>query len=76
MEREQLVDVQELSKYLGISVNAIYRFTSEKSSNDTIPAYKIGQRVRFRISEVNVWLETKAKGKATENGDLTPESSL
>ena len=76
MNKERLIDVNDLAEYLGISIYGIYRMTSQKASEQTIPYYKIGRRCRFKLSEIDIWLEAKAKGKATENGDLTKTSSF
>ncbi|NQU74188.1 MAG: helix-turn-helix domain-containing protein [Candidatus Omnitrophica bacterium] len=43
---------QELSEYLGISLQAIYEWTSQKR----IPHIKLGRLVKFDIIEGDRWL--------------------
>jgi excisionase family DNA binding protein len=54
---EKLLDVDELSAWLGIEKSTIYAWTSKKN----IPHIKLGQKVlRFRLNEVLDWLSEKS----------------
>ena len=54
----KLLDVQEASNMLHLSVSTLYKMTCRK----TIPYIKIGSRVLFDEKELNEWL----KGKIVE----------
>lgn len=51
------IGVTELASILGCSQAHIYRLSSER--RDLPPMVKIGQLVRFRISDVEKWLESR-----------------
>ena len=57
---EKLLTIAALSAYLSLPKSSIYRLTS----TGKIPHVKIGQLCRFRLSEIDSWLEANAKGKA------------
>jgi excisionase family DNA binding protein len=48
-----LLSVPELSAYLGIKSKTLYA----KIEAGEIPHYRIGRLVRFRLDEINIWLE-------------------
>ena len=52
---ERLLNINELAQMLGVEQSTIYAWTHQK----TIPFIKIGKLVRFRLSDVESWLETK-----------------
>lgn len=57
MDQEQqnsLLTVSELSDYLHIKVKTIY----SKVAAGEIPHYRIGHLIRFRLDEIDVWLES------------------
>ena len=45
--------IQDLSNYLGIKTSTLYAWVGEKK----IPHYKVGQLVRFKKSEIDLWME-------------------
>jgi excisionase family DNA binding protein len=49
--------IQDLSKYLGIKTSTLYAWVGEKR----IPHYKVGQLVRFKRSEIDLWMEGNRK---------------
>jgi excisionase family DNA binding protein len=52
-----LLSVPELSAYLGIKPKTLYA----KIEAGEIPHYRIGRLVRFRLDEINEWLESCRK---------------
>lgn len=50
---KEIMDVKELSKYLGIGKSKIYQLIREKK----IPASKIGRQYRFSKSVIDSWLK-------------------
>ena len=55
MARE-VMDIRQASDYLGISGDTLYRYASE----GFIPAFKLGNRWRFRKSLVDAWMDEKS----------------
>lgn len=53
-QKTNLLTVSELSDYLHIKVKTIY---SKVEAGD-IPHYQIGHLIRFRLNEIDVWLES------------------
>ena len=52
---DPLLTVKELAKLIKKSTSWIYK----ESMKDTIPRYKIGGELRFKMSEVEAWFEAK-----------------
>jgi len=54
---DNLVTRTELSEKLGLSESYISKLMSEGN----LPYFKIGRSVRFRLTEVVVWLQTRRR---------------
>ena len=52
----EVMDIRQASEYLGISDDTLYRYASEGS----IPAFKLGNRWRFRKSLLDAWMDEKS----------------
>ena len=51
---KELCDIKTIAEYLNVSVPYIRKLVYSKR----IPHYKIGNRLKFDIKEINEWLET------------------
>ena len=64
MERlREVMTLREASQYLGISPDTLYKYLGEKS----IPAFKLGNRWRFKKTTLDRWMEMQSEhgaGKA------------
>jgi len=63
MRYDRLVAVPEAAEFLGISPGSLRNLVWKRE----VPCYKIGARVRFKISELQIWIEQfeqKAAAKA------------
>ena len=62
--KHKLITVPKLSEYLHIKEKNIYA----KVEAGEIPHYRIGRLIRFRLDEIEAWLETcrNQKGQVTE----------
>ena len=54
--RDRLVSIPELADYLGVPVATIYRW---RYTRDGPIGYRVGRHVRYRIPDVEAWLETQ-----------------
>jgi excisionase family DNA binding protein len=50
---KEILNVDELSEYLGIKKSSLYSKVERKE----IPHYKIGHLVRFKKSDIDLWME-------------------
>jgi excisionase family DNA binding protein len=48
----EVMDIRQASDYLGISGDTLYRYASE----GLIPAFKLGNRWRFKRSLLDTWM--------------------
>lgn len=55
---ENLLTIEELGKYLKLSVRTLYPMAKEGK----IPGVKVGGSWRFRLSEVNKWIDDNKEG--------------
>jgi excisionase family DNA binding protein len=65
---EPLLTARQLAELLGFSAATIVDWAEAGS----VPAFKVGGRLRFRMSEVEAWLETKRAGAGREEVSPTP----
>jgi excisionase family DNA binding protein len=49
------MNIREASQYLGISPDTLYRYIYE----DQIPAFKLGNRWKFKKTLLDQWIERK-----------------
>jgi excisionase family DNA binding protein len=67
MERlKEVMTLREASQYLGITPDTLYKYLGDKS----IPAFKLGNRWRFKKDLLDRWMERKS-----EQTELRSESS-
>ncbi len=57
----EVMDIRQASDYLGISGDTLYRYASE----GFIPAFKLGNRWRFRKSLLDSWMDEKSGVKTS-----------
>ncbi len=51
----EVMNVKEASEYLGISPDTLYRYVYD----DKIPAFKLGNRWKFKKTILDKWIERK-----------------
>ena len=54
--QREVMDIHECAAYLGISRDTLYRHAMA----GTIPAFKLGNRWRFKRSQVDEWMDRKS----------------
>jgi excisionase family DNA binding protein len=58
MERlKEVMTLREASQYLGITPDTLYKYLGDKS----IPAFKLGNRWRFKKDLLDRWMERKSE---------------
>jgi excisionase family DNA binding protein len=55
-EPREVMDIRQASEYLGISPDTLYKYASE----GTIPAFKLGNRWRFKRSLMDGWMDDQS----------------
>jgi excisionase family DNA binding protein len=56
MAPREVMDIRQASDYLGISGDTLYRYASE----GFIPAFKLGNRWRFKKTLLDSWMDEKS----------------
>ncbi len=52
----EVMDIRQAAEYLGISPDSLYKYASE----NVIPAFKLGNRWRFKRSLLESWMERQS----------------
>lgn len=66
MTRE-VMDIRQAADYLGISADSLYKYASE----NVIPAFKLGNRWRFKRSLLESWMERESLVSVAANQPKT-----
>ena len=61
---ERLLTARELADYLGFAPATVVDWAEQGK----VPAFKVGGRLRFRLSEVEDWLEASRRGPRVPDG--------
>jgi excisionase family DNA binding protein len=62
-EVREVMDIRQASDYLGISPDTLYKYASE----GFVPAFKLGNRWRFKRSRLDEWMDRQSDKQATES---------
>ena len=54
-DSREVMNIREASQYLGVSPDTLYRYVYE----DKIPAFKLGNRWKFKKTILDRWMERK-----------------
>jgi excisionase family DNA binding protein len=57
---KEVMTLREASQYLGISPDTLYKYLGQ----DKIPAFKLGNRWRFKKDLLDRWMERKSEREA------------
>jgi excisionase family DNA binding protein len=61
-QAKEVMNIREASQYLGISADSLYKYVA----SERIPAFKLGNRWRFKKTVLDDWMERKSKGPDSE----------
>jgi excisionase family DNA binding protein len=65
----EVMDIRQASDYLGISGDTLYRYASE----GFVPAFKLGNRWRFKKSLLDAWMDEKSGVKVAAPVTVMPK---
>jgi len=60
---KEVMTLREASQYLGITPDTLYKYLGERS----IPAFKLGNRWRFKKDLLDRWMERKSEATEPAN---------
>ena len=69
-ESREVMNIRQASQYLGVSPDTLYKYVYEEK----IPAFKLGNRWRFKKSRLDQWMEDKST-MAEGRGKKKPRSA-
>jgi excisionase family DNA binding protein len=55
-DSREVMNIRQASQYLGVSPDTLYKYVGEQA----IPAFKLGNRWRFKKSKLDQWMEEKS----------------
>ncbi|HEV8525658.1 MAG TPA: helix-turn-helix domain-containing protein [Terriglobales bacterium] len=67
-DAREVMNIRQASQYLGVSPDTLYKYVSEEK----IPAFKLGNRWKFKKTILDSWMEKKSimgesRGKRKNN---------
>jgi len=62
-EVREVMDIRQASDYLGVSPDTLYKYASD----GFVPAFKLGNRWRFKRSRLDEWMDRQSEAQATEH---------
>ncbi len=65
----EVMDIRQASEYLGISGDTLYRYASE----GFIPAFKLGNRWRFKRSLLDTWMVDQSSARTDSSVSVMPK---
>jgi excisionase family DNA binding protein len=57
VEIREVMDIRQAAHYLGVSADSLYRY----AATGFIPAFRIGNRWRFRRSRLEEWMDSRSQ---------------
>lgn len=63
---ERWYSLGEISNHLGVSKDTIRAWIRK----ETIPFYKVGRQYKFKVSEVDAWVESGQSAEADKNNTV------
>ena len=72
-EIREVMDIRQASDYLGISPDTLYKYASD----GFVPAFKLGNRWRFKRSRLDDWMdERSSRGAQQAKSEIEAEVAL
>jgi excisionase family DNA binding protein len=55
-DSREVMNIRQAAQYLGVSPDTLYKYVNEQK----IPAFKLGNRWRFKKSKIDQWMEEQS----------------
>jgi excisionase family DNA binding protein len=62
-DAREVMNIRQASQYLGVSPDTLYKYVGEQK----IPAFKLGNRWRFKKSKLDQWMEEESNQMDAES---------
>jgi excisionase family DNA binding protein len=70
-ESREVMNIRDAAQYLGISADTLYKYVSEEK----IPAFKLGNRWKFKKTILDAWMERQSMNVSRNGGKKKPRSA-
>ena len=70
-DAREVMNIRQASQYLGVSPDTLYKYVNEQK----IPAFKLGNRWRFKKSRLDQWMEEKSTEMETQKSKKAKAAS-
>ena len=70
-DSREVMNIRQASQYLGVSPDTLYKYVGEQK----IPAFKLGNRWRFKKSRLDQWMEEKSS-QMEPQGKRKPKAAM
>jgi len=71
-EIREVMDIRQASNYLGISADTLYKYASD----GFVPAFKLGNRWRFKRSRLDEWMDRQSDLHARGDVDVSKKKPV
>jgi excisionase family DNA binding protein len=70
-DSREVMNIRQASQYLGVSADTLYKYVGEQE----IPAFKLGNRWRFKKSKLDQWMEEKSNQMEGKSNKKKPQAA-
>lgn len=69
---DRWLSVEEIAEHLGVSRDTVYTWVNEKG----LPAHKVGKLWKFRLAQVDKWVESGRSSQSTAKKSRSLRTSV
>jgi excisionase family DNA binding protein len=70
-DSREVMNIRQASQYLGVSPDTLYKYVSE----ERIPAFKLGNRWKFKKTILDQWMEEKSTAGEPKSTKKKPRAA-
>ena len=70
-DSREVMNIRQASQYLGVSPDTLYKYVGEQK----IPAFKLGNRWRFKKSKLDEWMEQQSSETEGKGSRRKPKAA-